>query len=394
MGIKRKNVITMLCILVLNVVIIVTYYQIYLSGELGNIFKERNNELEEKVEEIIGGLEVTYDIEEIKSKLENVANYKVTLYNEANEVIYENNVSLEDDIIINAERIVKNKSNIYILRLENNIEIGRVEKNQIMLKLVKMEIVLIIIVLILLGIFTYVEYLTPIVSIQESMKNYKNGIRPKKSKRKDEFGYLQNTFVEVVDDLEKEKEKQSRIMASISHDIRTPLTSIMGYSERLKKGLTKEKQDKYLSVIYEKSKEIRDMVQEFDEYLSYNIEGNLKRCKIKTEELLKLIEQEYEEELKLYGIQLTVQNKSESEINIDLSKIRRVFGNLIGNSVKHLKNENKQIKIEALDIKQKIRFIVSDNGTGVEKEKLERIFEMLYTEDKGRKVAGLRIVYM
>jgi len=116
--------------------------------------------------------------------------------------------------------------------------------------------------------------------------------------------------------------------------------------------------------------------------------------KIKTEELLKLIEQEYEEELKLYGIQLTVQNKSESEINIDLSKIRRVFGNLIGNSVKHLKNENKQIKIEALDIKQKIRFIVSDNGTGVEKEKLERIFEMLYTEDKGRKVAGLRIVYM
>lgn len=391
MGIRKKNVITMLCVIVMNIIIMVAYYKFHLSGSLINAFKNRYEELEQKTEAIGKNLNETEDLENIIKELDKTNNVRIILYDTSNNKIYDNEFDFGNEFIINSEYIVRNKNNeIYILKTENKIEIEQFQRTELILKLLRMEIILIFIVLILLGIFTYVEYLTPIVSIQESMKNYKNGIKPKKSKRKDEFGYLQNTFVDITENLEKEKQKQNRIIASISHDVKTPLTSIMGYSERLKKGqVSKEKQEKYLDVIYVKSKEIKDMVEEFDEYLSYNLEDTLKKQKIAVKDLMEIIKADYIDELNTNKIRLEIINNGSEYVNIDLSKIRRVFDNLISNSIKHLKNEDRKIKIEVSKHKDKDLFVFSDNGTGVEKDRLEKIFEMLYTEDDARKVAGL-----
>ena len=391
MGIRKKNVITMLCVIVMNIIIMVAYYKFNLSGSLINAFKNRYEELEQKTESIGKILNETENIENIIKELDKTNNVRIILYDTSNNKIYDNEFDFGNEFIINSEYVVRNRNNeIYILKTENKIEVEQFQRTELILKLLRMEIILIFIVLILLGIFTYVEYLTPIVSIQESMKNYKNGIKPKKSKRKDEFGYLQNTFVDITENLEKEKQKQNRIIASISHDVKTPLTSIMGYSERLKKGqVSKEKQEKYLDVIYVKSKEIKDMVEEFDEYLSYNLEDTLKKQKIAVKDLMEIIKADYIDELNTNKINLEIINNGSEYVNIDLSKIRRVFDNLISNSIKHLKNEDRKIKIEVSKHKEKNLFVFSDNGTGVKKDRLEKIFEMLYTEDDARKVAGL-----
>ena len=76
----------------------------------------------------------------------------------------------------------------------------------------------------------------------------------------------------MTKNLERQQQNQRRIIASISHDIKTPLTSIMGYAERLSKdNVTQERKERYLDTVYTKSVEIQQLVNEFDEYLGYNL---------------------------------------------------------------------------------------------------------------------------
>jgi K+-sensing histidine kinase KdpD len=113
------------------------------------------------------------------------------------------------------------------------------------------------------------------------MNNYKFGIKPKKRKIKSLVDQCQNDFVDLVDTLEKEKQNQNRIIASISHDIKTPLTSILGYSELLKKEqLPNETKISYVNKINTKAITMKEIIEEFDNYLSCNIKDQTKSEKI------------------------------------------------------------------------------------------------------------------
>ena len=69
--------------------------------------------------------------------------------------------------------------------------------------------------------------------------------------------------------------------------------------------------------------------------------------------------------------------------------MRRVFGNIIGNSVKNMKKDYKKIEINFKDDKENIFISIADNGCGVDDKDIKKIFEALYTSDKSRNVAGL-----
>ncbi len=204
-------------------------------------------------------------------------------------------------------------------------------------------------------------------------------------------GKIYARFESLTKNLERQQNNQRHIIASISHDIKTPLTSIMGYAERLTKdNISEERQKRYLDTVYGKSLEIQRLVNEFDEYLSFNIPQELKMQVISVEELVKKVVDEYCEELELAGVSFRVLNYAdEAEIMIDKNKFKRVFGNIFSNSLKHFKDREKKIDFEILSDKNTVYINISDNGEGVEEEKLDVIFEPLYTSDKGRKVAGL-----
>ena len=72
-----------------------------------------------------------------------------------------------------------------------------------------------------------------------------------------------------------------------------------------------------------------------------------------------------------------------------MSKMRRVFGNIIGNSIKNMKKDYKKIEINFNNDKENILISIADNGCGVDDDKIDKIFEALYTSDKSRNVAGL-----
>ncbi|MBQ3136781.1 MAG: HAMP domain-containing histidine kinase [Clostridia bacterium] len=204
-------------------------------------------------------------------------------------------------------------------------------------------------------------------------------------------GKVYRRFVSMTENLESNQRNQRRIIASISHDIKTPLTSIMGYAERLQKdNISQERRVHYLDTVYEKSLEIKELVNEFDEYLSLDQKQQTHRELFPVERIASAIRNDYATDLEAAGIVLSVNNYADdAQIEIDRLKFKRVFGNIFANSTKHFKSKEKIIRVDIYADKGNVYFHINDNGEGVPEENLELIFEPLYTSDEGRKLAGL-----
>lgn len=245
--------------------------------------------------------------------------------------------------------------------------------------------------IILISLIIYTLMLRPMHKLYTSIEKYEKGEPVKRMNGRTEVARLQNRFVEMTETISKQQQNQRRIIASISHDIKTPLTSIMGYAEMMKKeNLSEERKQRYLKTVYDKAIAIRDIVNEFDEYLSYNLDSSLKKSKMTVSEMMENLTEGYDDELQSFGVDFICNTEpNEDIVDIDLQKMRRVIGNIIGNSLKHFNSERKLIEVECKRKPKAVQIIISDNGEGVDPEKLEVIFEPLYTSDQGRKVAGL-----
>lgn len=237
----------------------------------------------------------------------------------------------------------------------------------------------------------YNAMLRPYKVIYRAIEEYDKNGNLNNANLKGYAGRVYNRFRSLTENLEKQHQNQQRIIASISHDIKTPLTSIMGYAERLSKGnISEERRTRYLDTVYGKSLEIQHLVNEFDEYLSFNISQQFRFEKTTANIIAAELLENYEAEMELLGVDFSVNNRAgKADVCIDKIKIKRVFDNIFNNSVKHFKNDEKIINVDISSSKDKLLIKISDNGEGVEEEKLDVIFEPLYTSDQGRKVAGL-----
>ena len=260
-----------------------------------------------------------------------------------------------------------------------------------LVKFVFVEFLIGLSALFLLIFIIYTMMLKPYREFYQLIEEYERGKTLSKHHFRGYIGHVYDRFVSLTRNLEHQQQNQQRIIASISHDIKTPLTSILGYAERIRNGnISEEKKLRYLNTVYEKALEIQELVDEFDEYLSYNMTKQVHTEKIDTGTLVEALEHEYEAELEMSGISFGIINNAEkASIMIDRTKMRRVFGNIIGNSVKHMLTDDKRIVIEINCDRENVYININDSGEGVEDEKLEIIFEPLYTSDEGRRVAGL-----
>ncbi len=238
---------------------------------------------------------------------------------------------------------------------------------------------------------TYTLVLRPFRKLYKAIEEYDKTGEFEKKKIKGYAGKVYRRFVSMTENLEANQRNQRRIIASISHDIKTPLTSIMGYAERLQKDtISVERRKRYISTVYEKSVEIKELVNEFDEYLSIDQKSQTNRTVYSAERIACAICDDYEADLEDAGVILSVNNYADdAQVEIDKLKFKRVFGNVFANSVKHFKTKEKIIRVDIYADKDNVYFHINDNGEGVPEENLELIFEPLYTSDEGRKLAGL-----
>lgn len=244
----------------------------------------------------------------------------------------------------------------------------------------------------LVALTMYLVVVAPIVRLRKSMRRYsEKGEQPERSERQDEVGKLQNAFADLTGMLACKERAEHRLIASISHDIKTPLTSVLGYSERLRSAeLSPEKRRLYLDSVYEKALRIKSVVDEFDEYLDAGLRDTAPMRLLTAGELCRRLREEYEAELLDAGVELHVECRCpDAQFLCNWEQLRRLFGNLIGNSIQHAGAPHLKLRLGCSQEDHQVVFLFQDNGRGVSPELLQQIFEPLYTSDQGRKVSGL-----
>ncbi len=282
--------------------------------------------------------------------------------------------------------IIKVKDDVYLIDIyfDNYDSITK-----IVIELLLLQSTLIILILLITVLYTREIFLKPINGLIEEIRNYKFGKKPKKRKLNTEFDLISNEFSNLTDLIDEEKAEQTRIIASISHDIKTPLTSIIGYSNLLKDKELDEDASKYNNKIYDKAINIKDILSNFDDYLLNQEKISLDLSLIQIKDLVNQLNDDYKIELENNNITFTITTKiPEVYLNVDILKIKRVFSNMISNSTRYLKNGG-EIKIDITQEDNNVKFIVRDNGPGVKEDIISKIFDPLFTTDSSRKISGL-----
>lgn len=294
--------------------------------------------------------------------------------------------NVKDELFLFSD-IVQVGNNFYLLSVYMN---KNVSTSSMITGLILFQIALVSIIMAFIFIFVRLKLISPVENIVKDIRNYKLGKKPKKMKFNGELGLIQNEFVNLVDSLEKEKSEQNRIIASISHDIKTPLTSIIGYSDLMKDGgISKKEMKEYNDIINTKAIHVKNILSDFDDYLINRSNSVLKIDKIFVKDIVKFLNDDYKADLKNDNIELIIKSKCTNEyINVDILKLKRIFGNIIQNSTRYL-NENGIINISITKDNKYFYFKISDNGPGVSDDIIDKIFDPLFTTDKSRKISGL-----
>ena len=387
---SKAPTIFVLCILIiLNSIILFSYYNFYLSDKITTDIIEAKNKnylvLNNITRKIYGKTldEIVYIIDyEVKEN----GGY-ISLKEKDGKVLYTNKKDINK--LFSSTVVLLIGASEYELTYSNILITPGLE---LIKKFVIFEIILISFLSIIIFFVNNRQVIDPIDIITKDITEYKYGIIPMKKNLPKKMEKIQNSFVDMVESLEVEKEHQNQIIASISHDIKTPLTSVIGYTDRLKNNeLDEEKRKKYIDKIYSKAILMKEILEEFDDYQSCNIKETMKFENILISDLVTMLENDYKDELKDKKITLNINsNCNDKKINVDITKIKRVFGNIITNSVTNFKGKEGIINIDFSYINNKIKIEIADNGGGISNEKdLKKIFEPLYTTDPSRKISGL-----
>ena len=201
------------------------------------------------------------------------------------------------------------------------------------------------------------------------------------------FNNMQLTLKDEKErDLKWQKTKQDMI-SGISHDLRTPLTSIKGYIKGIKDGVanSKEKQEKYLDVAYKKACEMDSLIERLL-YFS-RVENGQISYNLNTINVNKLIDQyvkSQEFDLKEKGVEIKTNIKTNDNIKVDIVQINRVFDNIIQNSLKYANVKNLTVEISAYSKENDVIIEIKDNGNGTDDENLDKIFDEFYRADESR----------
>lgn len=203
------------------------------------------------------------------------------------------------------------------------------------------------------------------------------------------FEEMRIKFKELLAIQKRYDQNRKMIISSISHDIKTPITSIKGYIEGIFDGVANnpEKIEKYLSVIKSKSIQVDTMIN--DLMLYSRLDLNQEKFNFEITDIQKYIEDcvaESKFELSRYGIEFDFQNgiQEKTDVYIDRLKLQRVISNIIDNSKKYMDKEKKQINLILRENNSEVIIEITDNGSGISRENLNYIFDRFYREDLAR----------
>ena len=240
--------------------------------------------------------------------------------------------------------------------------------------------------LILLLVFTKIVYI-PLVKIREGANEYAAGNLDYKIQvdSQDEMGYLSATLNYMSGELNKMEEYQRTFVANVSHDFRSPLTSIKGYLEAIIDGtIPPEMQEKYLKRVISETERLNKLTQSMLTLNSLDSKGYLSRSNFDINRVNKDTAASFEGTCSSRGITFDLTFSASTEmVYADLGKIQQVLYNLIDNAIK-FSHDNSVIYIQESVRHEKVFVSVKDTGIGIPKDNLKKIWERFYKSDLSR----------
>lgn len=202
----------------------------------------------------------------------------------------------------------------------------------------------------------------------------------------DEMGYLATTLNYMSDELNKSGEYQHKFVANVSHDFRSPLTSIKGYVEAIMDGtIPPEMQEKYLKIVIGETERLDKLTKSLLTLDKLDSKGRPMHITLfDINRTIKNTAAAFEGTCRKKTITIELHLESEKlYVNADMEQIQQVLYNLIDNAIKFSLNDS-SIKVETSEKHGTVFVSVKDAGVGIPKESLNKIWERFYKLDSSR----------
>lgn len=187
---------------------------------------------------------------------------------------------------------------------------------------------------------------------------------------------------------EQEYERQRNLLLSdITHDIKTPITTIVGFTQALTDGTVPEaERDTYLKSIYNKSMKVSELIALLFEYIKLDSKGySLNKVQTDLAEIVRGcvagVYTEFEEKKMTVDLDIP---ETQIDVNVDKMQFERAINNILTNTIKH-NPEGTFVKVSLKIEKNEAVLEISDKGTRIEKEDAIHLFEPFYLADKSRR---------
>ena len=201
---------------------------------------------------------------------------------------------------------------------------------------------------------------------------------------------INNMAYEVQSRIEAERRSEktkSELITNVSHDLRTPLTSVMGYIGLVKDGKynNEDMMKEYLNIAFNKSNQLKDLIEDLFEYTKINNQGiSLEKNKVNIVEFLSQIIEEYIPIFEENDIEVVKEFVDEKfMVEIDAGKMVRVFENIFSNAIKYSYKPG-QVKVATIESEGCVTLVIKNRGESIPKEKVERLFDRFYRVDEAR----------
>ena len=250
-----------------------------------------------------------------------------------------------------------------------------------------MLILLFLLSLIILIFFTEIVYI-PLRKITTATEQYASGNMhyELQIESEDEMGYLASTLSYMAGEIAKSEDNQKKLVANVSHDFRSPLTSIRGFLEAMLDGtIATEDYPKYIGIVLNETQRLIKLTNSLLTLNNLNTKGMiLEKTIFDLNRVIRDTVTSFEPSCrdKRIAIKLILTGEL-MPVKADMGKIQQVLYNLLDNAIK-FSHPDSAIKIETYEKHSKIFVSVKDSGIGIPKDSLKQIWNRFYKTDLSR----------
>lgn len=265
------------------------------------------------------------------------------------------------------QRVIRNNMDVYIM----------------------LAILLVFLIIIRIYLISFTKYFNEINRGIDALIDGNSGdvvLSPELSVIEKKINSIKHTLVQRQLEAEFAEQRKNDLVVYLAHDLKTPLTSVIGYLNLLRdeNQISEVLREKYLSISLEKAERLEDLINEFFEITRFNLSNiTLEYSRVNLTRMLEQLTYEFKPMLLEKDLKCILNIAPDIQIKCDVGKIQRVFDNFLRNAVNY-SFDGGTIYIVIVQNEKNISIKFTNQGNTIPKEKLERIFEQFYRLDTAR----------